>query len=982
MASNKYRYPPAPPNGDGTFSDNLVGFQVVDGGGLTQGNFEFTSGVVQKSNRKFETGVFQKPLSLSDLNINSVLEAKRLVAKNFKVFPNFDVSEVTSFALYGSLQKRLSTSVTKIINYFPAALQIDEIGPDLSTGYTAYDILFDNVENTTTFKIDVNRFKNPFDIDYSENADRNIELRPYEVSKYRNITKNYLDYALYFKEFSEEYKFVDFNASSSLYSSYVEITVNGNPFSGQTTSTDTILLRPNNQNTQYSFSEYFDEVENFLLSRKNTPIYTAKFQVIKENENGKLYNSTESVTFPKDGYWNLDIVTERFERYIVKLNQISEELDNFKTNLISRFLVTSSFKDFDTQDQRVESVLQLYGRSFDETKKFIDALANMNSVNYITGNDIPSQLLKNLAQTLGWDINISPITNEGFLKSVFGDGDNSKYSGVGVEKTPSEINFQYYQNLILNSAYLFKSKGTRRSIESLLRMIGAPKALIEFNETIYMADGPINMEKFNDEFVTITGGTQVIETPALDPSVTFSIYGNIYTGFTTNLTLLNVNTNRNDYPLDEQGYPKIYNQNNDFFFQKGAGWYEQTNDHRSSLILNETNSTFTGQNPDIQTEFAPFTYGEDYLNRFREFPFLNMGYGLTRILDNKKSWLDNNTGLRRNTNGGYNAYYTVYDERLILNTKNVDLGLNMGQGVLYDLYNMSVKYNYPIPSTGLTSPYPYPEGLDWTLINPKPKEKTFFEFAQTFYKNMINVRNRQTINDGKGGGYPTLQSLYWKYLQSDSAIGIPSNKYTYQKMIDFTNGMGDYWMKLVEQMIPATTIWMGGQKMQNNVLQRQKVVWRRQRGCEIIPIPCVPCSYNGNLFSYDCVKQRIECDIAISNPQSVLTEAINTTITNQGYQVSDCLLNTLSTQWYVNIVLDGTVLYNDVFYNGNGQNDYPSQNEWIDAVENTLTYIYQYNLQHSLNDTILTVYNIGCEDLFSDSTLEVNIKINVDLVCE
>jgi hypothetical protein len=200
-------------------------------------------------------------------------------------------------------------------------------------------------------------------------------------------------------------------------------------------------------------------------------------------------------------------------------------------------------------------------------------------------------------------------------------------------------------------------------------------------------------------------------------------------------------------------------------------------------------------------------------------------------------------------------------------------------------------------------------------------------------------------------------------------------------MIDFTNGMGDYWMKLVEQMIPATTIWMGGQKMQNNVLQRQKVVWRRQRGCEIIPIPCVPCSYNGNLFRYDCVKQRIECNIQVSNFQSVLTEAINTTITNQGYQVSDCLLNTLSTQWYVNIVLDGTELYNENFYNGNGQNDYPTQNEWVSAVENTLTYIYQYNLQHSLNGTILTVYNIGCENLFSDSSFEVNVKINVDLVC-
>ena len=44
----------------------------------------------------------------------------------------------------------------------------------------------------------------------------------------------------------------------------------------------------------------------------------------------------------------------------------------------------------------------------------------MNSVNYNVGNDIPSQLLKNLAQTLGWDIKMSPITNDELLSSVFG----------------------------------------------------------------------------------------------------------------------------------------------------------------------------------------------------------------------------------------------------------------------------------------------------------------------------------------------------------------------------------------------------------------------------------------------------------------------------------------------------------------------------------------------------------------------------------
>ena len=43
MATNnnktkKFFYPPAPPSADQSFSPDLVGLQVVQGGGLTQGN--------------------------------------------------------------------------------------------------------------------------------------------------------------------------------------------------------------------------------------------------------------------------------------------------------------------------------------------------------------------------------------------------------------------------------------------------------------------------------------------------------------------------------------------------------------------------------------------------------------------------------------------------------------------------------------------------------------------------------------------------------------------------------------------------------------------------------------------------------------------------------------------------------------------------------------------------------------------------------
>ena len=53
MAEQKYTCPPQPATGAGTFSDNLVGFQLVTGGGLTQGNFNFTTATSEKQNRTF-----------------------------------------------------------------------------------------------------------------------------------------------------------------------------------------------------------------------------------------------------------------------------------------------------------------------------------------------------------------------------------------------------------------------------------------------------------------------------------------------------------------------------------------------------------------------------------------------------------------------------------------------------------------------------------------------------------------------------------------------------------------------------------------------------------------------------------------------------------------------------------------------------------------------------------------------------------------
>jgi hypothetical protein len=993
MAVQKFTCPPQPASGQGTFSDNLVGLQLVGGGGFTQGNFEFTTSIAEKQNRTFTIGTFSDPINLDTMNIASVEEARLILAKNFSVYPNYDLSQVTNFTLYGSLSKRLSVSVTKIINFFPAALEVSQYTQTFLTQETAFSIQYDVIENETKLDIFLSSIRNPFDIDFSENAERNLLLKESEVSPLRNMKDYYKQYSLYVND--QEYP-LNYLFPTNDNSLFLRIIVEGNPFSGNVISYDYLVIRPNDQEVNKVFQQQFDSVENFLLNRNVTPIYTASFKVPRESENGTYIFTDEKLTFPLEGKWNLDIMTSSFDDYLKSLSDFGINLDSYKTNLISRFLTTAALKEFDTPDQKFEKVLQLYGRSFDETKTFIGALANMNNVNYIVTNDIPSQLLKNLAQTLGWKTNISPISEEQLLQNVFSPTTNT-FEGLSKGQTPEELNYQFYRNLIMNSAYLFKSKGTRKSIECLLKLIGAPEALTEFNEYVYVADQRINMSDFDQQYKLLTGGTLTQQFPTLQTNNVFSIQGVQYTGFTTSSATVTVGTTRDDYPVDLIGCPQMPTATDDYFFQIGGGWFESTPQHRMPEAIDITNSVFTGNNPTYQTQLLPFNYGEEYLERYRSFPYMNLGYEIRKIADNKKSWYDYENILRKSSDSTFNAYYEASEDCLVLNVKNVDIFMNPAQGLVYDVWSMSRQYNFPIPEQGLnyvpppcnfSNQYPKRGGVDWTEIIPKPKQKTFFEFAQTFWRNMINVRNRQFITDGKTGGYPTLQSIYWSYLESQQLAGIPNDNFTYQTMIDYVNGLGDYWIRLIEQMVPATTIWTTGTKLENSIFHRQKFVWRRQSGCKFVPVPCNPCKITTQLFVFDCPAQEVICGLypwntnpEVNSFQVLLANILNEYYATQNINFSDCISTTITTSWFVDLRLNGVPLVQYPFYNGVGPTSAPTSAQWLLALEFSLSSLlsegYSYVIDY-VNETV-TVYNNNCVPTFDD--FSINVGVNFQVLC-
>ena len=986
--NTKYFYPPRPGNGGGTFSDNIVGLQTVEGGGLTQGNFEFTTGVTEKVNRTFNVGAFTEPMTLDMMNIDSLEESRRILATQFRVYPNFDITQVLNFSMYGSLSERFRVSITRVINYFPASLDIIFTNSDFSTGYTAYDIIYDVQNDETYFKVNVDRIKNPFDIDYSVSASTNLAMRELDVSPYRNLNDTYLDYCVSIDD--NIYKVLAFVPSDTLSSGDITFYVSGSPFGTTATTIEReYQIRPNDYIVDKVFQESFDEVEKFLVNRLVRPEYTAVFQVPQQNEFGQTYTEYQQVTWPKNGPWNLDISSFLFDGYLEQIQAIAVNLDSFKTNLISRFLISDSLKEFDTLGRKVEKIFQIYGRSFDQIKQFIEGLAYMNSVNYNPSNDIPSQLLANLSQTLGWSSNFSPITNEDFLSSVFGNTSTPTYPGYARALTPTELNYAYYRNLILNASYLFKSKGTRRSVEFLLRLIGAPDSLIEYNEHIYLADQKINLDQFYNQWAQISGGTYVQETPSYAVGQTYSIYGKIYSAFTETATYTDTNITLAAYPIDIEGYPKAPVNTETYFFQIGSGWYETTPSHRSPDNVVLTGNVYTGQNFNIQTQLQPFTYGQTYLNRFRDFPYMTEGFKLQKVVDNNKSWLADDDKVRVSTQGDYNAYYFVDNEKLVLNVKNVDIFLNPAQGLVYDVWDQSRRYDYPIPESGLTVGYPVPGGVDWTYVDPKPKKKTFFEFSQTFWQNMINTRNRQYISDGKTGGYPTLQSIWWKYIESEQTVGLPNNKYTYQKLIDYVNGIGPYWTKLVEQMVPATTIWNGGVRFENSVLHKQKFVYRRQRGCQFIPVPVDPCYIISSIFDYTCNSEYVDFyiypwlngDINVSDFNSILANRINNMLSSSGLTLNECYQNSVQTEWYVDLRINNQILIQDSFYNGYGYNDVPTDSEWRNALINYLPTLYDYGYTYFLNGNKLTITNLGCVSQNLEETVVLNVGINININC-
>jgi len=198
-------------------------------------------------------------------------------------------------------------------------------------------------------------------------------------------------------------------------------------------------------------------------------------------------------------------------------------------------------------------------------------------------------------------------------------------------------------------------------------------------------------------------------------------------------------------------------------------------------------------------------------------------FEIERVCDNKKSW----TSEEKTQNRGFSfpsreTDYKINHHKLAINTKEVDLDISPANAIETDVW-CYVSDNESIldTSTGNGTCGDIGLNLQELLTTEVNTITTIKEFNNTLRTELIDVKNRKTISS-----YPTIRALYDRYKNGFKS-NPKSSSFDYYKMGNFVSLVGNYWVDLIEQVVPSTTIWGSTIKHSNTIFDKDKFKYKQ-----------------------------------------------------------------------------------------------------------------------------------------------------------
>ena len=144
------------------------------------------------------------------------------------------------------------------------------------------------------------------------------------------------------------------------------------------------------------FYNSLDAFEKILINPNSKPKYSALFEVISENSFG-YETELKRFTFPtKDNGYNLCVADGSFDEYVNSFLKYAEFYDEIFSDNLWRSMTHEAIKNFDWSYTReyiegdeedyiiggtkIQKVIRLFGREFDEIKTYIDSIKGYNQI--------------------------------------------------------------------------------------------------------------------------------------------------------------------------------------------------------------------------------------------------------------------------------------------------------------------------------------------------------------------------------------------------------------------------------------------------------------------------------------------------------------------------------------------------------------------------------------------------------------------------
>lgn len=170
--------------------------------------------------------------------------------------------------------------------------------------------------------------------------------------------------------------------------------------------------------------------------------------------------------------------------------------DNIATKLLpEQFFLLEELKNTDV----LKNFLYVMARSFDQIKVSIDQFAYVLKNDYGRFNQTPDALLQDIAKFFGWEFTGNFLNSDVLQyiigKQVLANTESNKALDVKLY----EIKNEFWKRTLINLMHLYKTKGTRDSVESLLRIYGVNKNFIKLKEYGFKQDTGIQTTRIVSE---------------------------------------------------------------------------------------------------------------------------------------------------------------------------------------------------------------------------------------------------------------------------------------------------------------------------------------------------------------------------------------------------------------------------------------------------------------------------------------------------